>query len=148
MWCYIKVREKTNTYTQTTDNPLYWSVVTIVIVILLLLFSVIHVQLPELAFGNKAKQVCQAQLIHTNYICSLAEEQAGTPPQRGLLHIWQSGGPSEPLSPERVLLSQCVLQVALGEHHGLLLAQCKRLRSQFTHHVFCLKRSTQNISIN
>uniref|UniRef100_A0A3Q3E839 Alsin Rho guanine nucleotide exchange factor ALS2 n=1 Tax=Hippocampus comes TaxID=109280 RepID=A0A3Q3E839_HIPCM len=44
--------------------------------------------------------------------------------RRGLLHIWQSGGPSEPLSPERVLLSQCVLQVALGEHHGLLLAQC------------------------
>ncbi|XP_051937383.1 alsin-like isoform X1 [Hippocampus zosterae] len=55
---------------------------------------------------------------------SPAEEQAGSPPQRGLLHIWQSGGPSEPLSPERVLLSQCVLQVALGEHHGLLLAQC------------------------
>ncbi|XP_077393602.1 alsin-like isoform X5 [Festucalex cinctus] len=54
---------------------------------------------------------------------SLAEECAGAPPKRGLLHIWQSGGPSEPLSPERVLLSQCVLQVALGEHHGLLLAQ-------------------------
>ncbi|XP_077435486.1 alsin-like isoform X2 [Vanacampus margaritifer] len=54
---------------------------------------------------------------------SLAEERAGAPPKRGVLHIWQSEGPSEPLSPERVLLSQCVLQVALGEHHGLLLAQ-------------------------
>ncbi|XP_061548671.1 alsin-like isoform X4 [Phycodurus eques] len=54
---------------------------------------------------------------------SFAEEAASTLPKRGLLHIWQSGGPSEPLSPERVLLSQCVLQVALGEHHGLLLAQ-------------------------
>nr|XP_057937241.1 alsin-like isoform X2 [Doryrhamphus excisus] len=53
----------------------------------------------------------------------LPEEQAAVPPQRGLLHIWQSGGPSEPLCPERVHLSQCVLQVALGEHHGLLLAQ-------------------------
>ncbi|XP_037136637.1 alsin-like isoform X2 [Syngnathus acus] len=54
---------------------------------------------------------------------SLAGERASAPPKHGLLHIWQSGGPSEPLSPERVLLSQCVLQVALGEHHGLLLAQ-------------------------
>ncbi|XP_054642084.1 alsin-like isoform X2 [Dunckerocampus dactyliophorus] len=53
---------------------------------------------------------------------SLAEEQATIPPQRGLLHIWQSGAPSEPLCPERVHLSQCILQVALGEHHGLLLA--------------------------
>ncbi|XP_072768125.1 alsin-like isoform X2 [Nerophis lumbriciformis] len=53
----------------------------------------------------------------------LAEEQDTVPPQRGLLHIWQSGGPSEPLCPERVCLPQCVLQVALGEHHGLLLAQ-------------------------
>ncbi|XP_061697615.1 alsin-like isoform X2 [Syngnathoides biaculeatus] len=54
---------------------------------------------------------------------SFAEEGASATPKRGLLHIWQSGGPSEPPSPERVLLSRSVLQVALGEHHGLLLAQ-------------------------
>ncbi|XP_077584361.1 alsin-like [Stigmatopora nigra] len=54
---------------------------------------------------------------------SLAEERAATPPNHGLLYLWKSGAPNEPLSPERVLLSQCVLQVALGEHHGLLLAQ-------------------------
>ncbi|XP_057708609.1 alsin-like isoform X2 [Corythoichthys intestinalis] len=54
---------------------------------------------------------------------SLPEEPADTTPLQGLLHIWQSGGQREPLSPERVLLSQRVLQVALGEHHGLLLAQ-------------------------
>ncbi|XP_045909587.1 alsin-like isoform X3 [Micropterus dolomieu] len=54
---------------------------------------------------------------------SPADEQAPTPPERGLLHIWQSTGPSEQLCPERVLLSRPVLQVALGEHHGLLLIQ-------------------------
>uniref|UniRef100_A0A671WV43 Alsin Rho guanine nucleotide exchange factor ALS2 n=1 Tax=Sparus aurata TaxID=8175 RepID=A0A671WV43_SPAAU len=42
---------------------------------------------------------------------------------RGLLHIWQSAGPSAQLPPERVLLSRPVLQTALGEHHGLLLTQ-------------------------
>ncbi|XP_070694071.1 alsin-like [Pempheris klunzingeri] len=50
-------------------------------------------------------------------------EQAHTPPERGLLHIWQSAGPSAQLSPERVLLPRPVLQAALGEHHGLLLTQ-------------------------
>ncbi|KAM9851347.1 alsin-like [Aulostomus maculatus] len=51
-----------------------------------------------------------------------ADEQDPTP-KRGLLHIWQAGGPSEQLNPERALLSRCVLQVALGEHHGLVLTQ-------------------------
>uniref|UniRef100_A0A671WNC9 Alsin Rho guanine nucleotide exchange factor ALS2 n=1 Tax=Sparus aurata TaxID=8175 RepID=A0A671WNC9_SPAAU len=50
-------------------------------------------------------------------------ERAQTPPERGLLHIWQSAGPSAQLPPERVLLSRPVLQTALGEHHGLLLTQ-------------------------
>ncbi|XP_029980633.1 alsin-like isoform X2 [Sphaeramia orbicularis] len=50
-------------------------------------------------------------------------ERAPTPPERGLLHIWRSGGLGEQLSPERVLLSRPVLQAALGEHHGLLLTQ-------------------------
>uniref|UniRef100_A0A3B4Z270 Alsin Rho guanine nucleotide exchange factor ALS2 a n=1 Tax=Seriola lalandi dorsalis TaxID=1841481 RepID=A0A3B4Z270_SERLL len=40
-----------------------------------------------------------------------------------LLHIWQSAGPSEQLSPERVLLSRPVLHATVGEHHGLLLTQ-------------------------
>ncbi|XP_070770301.1 alsin-like [Enoplosus armatus] len=51
------------------------------------------------------------------------DERAPTPPERGLLHIWQSARPSEQLSPERVLLSRPVLQATLGEHHGLLLTQ-------------------------
>uniref|UniRef100_A0A3B3ZMZ5 PH domain-containing protein n=1 Tax=Periophthalmus magnuspinnatus TaxID=409849 RepID=A0A3B3ZMZ5_9GOBI len=46
-----------------------------------------------------------------------------SPPERGLLHVWQSGGYREQLSPERVLLSRPVLQTALGENHGLLLSQ-------------------------
>ncbi|CAN9497900.1 unnamed protein product [Ophioblennius macclurei] len=54
---------------------------------------------------------------------SLADEQAATAPERGLLHIWRSSGHTEQLCPERVLLSRPVLQVSLGEHHGLLLAQ-------------------------
>ncbi|XP_030284576.1 alsin-like isoform X4 [Sparus aurata] len=54
---------------------------------------------------------------------SPADERAQTPPERGLLHIWQSAGPSAQLPPERVLLSRPVLQTALGEHHGLLLTQ-------------------------
>ncbi|XP_059199040.1 alsin-like isoform X2 [Centropristis striata] len=54
---------------------------------------------------------------------SPADERAPTPPERGLLHIWRSAGPSAQLCPERVLLSRPVLQVALGEHHGLLLMQ-------------------------
>ncbi|KAG7502317.1 alsin-like isoform X2 [Solea senegalensis] len=49
--------------------------------------------------------------------------EAPTPPERGLLHIWRSVGPSEQLSPERVLFPRPVLQVSLGEHHGLLLSQ-------------------------
>ncbi|XP_049905725.1 alsin-like isoform X1 [Epinephelus moara] len=54
---------------------------------------------------------------------SPADEQAPTPPERGLLHIWQSAGPTAQQCPERVLLSRPVLQAALGEHHGLLLTQ-------------------------
>lgn len=46
-----------------------------------------------------------------------------SPPERGLLHVWQSGGHCVQLSPERVLLSRPVLQTALGENHGLLLSQ-------------------------
>lgn len=62
---------------------------------------------------------------NTTYVCycSPADERLQAPPERGLLHIWKSGAPKEQLCPERVLLSRCVLQVALGEHHGLLLAQ-------------------------
>uniref|UniRef100_A0A8C2ZHE2 Alsin Rho guanine nucleotide exchange factor ALS2 n=1 Tax=Cyclopterus lumpus TaxID=8103 RepID=A0A8C2ZHE2_CYCLU len=55
--------------------------------------------------------------------CSPADDQAPTPSERGLLHIWQSAGPSSQLCPERVLLSRPVLQASLGEHHGLLLIQ-------------------------
>uniref|UniRef100_A0A672IXI3 Alsin Rho guanine nucleotide exchange factor ALS2 n=1 Tax=Salarias fasciatus TaxID=181472 RepID=A0A672IXI3_SALFA len=55
--------------------------------------------------------------------CSLADEQASSAPERGLLHIWRPSGYSEQLCPERVLLSRPVLQVSLGEHHGLLLTQ-------------------------
>ncbi|XP_029967900.1 alsin isoform X2 [Salarias fasciatus] len=54
---------------------------------------------------------------------SLADEQASSAPERGLLHIWRPSGYSEQLCPERVLLSRPVLQVSLGEHHGLLLTQ-------------------------
>ncbi|XP_026151072.1 alsin-like isoform X2 [Mastacembelus armatus] len=54
---------------------------------------------------------------------SSAEEQAPTPPERGLFHIWHLQGSSEQLCPERVLLSRPVVQAALGEHHGLLLTQ-------------------------
>ncbi|XP_005747879.1 alsin-like isoform X1 [Pundamilia nyererei] len=54
---------------------------------------------------------------------SLADEQAPTSPDRGLLHVWHSAGHSRQLCPDRVLLSRPVLQVSLGEHHGLLLAQ-------------------------
>uniref|UniRef100_A0AAX7VDJ6 Alsin Rho guanine nucleotide exchange factor ALS2 a n=1 Tax=Astatotilapia calliptera TaxID=8154 RepID=A0AAX7VDJ6_ASTCA len=50
-------------------------------------------------------------------------EQAPTSPDRGLLHVWHSAGHSRQLCPDRVLLSRPVLQVSLGEHHGLLLAQ-------------------------
>uniref|UniRef100_A0A8P4G5H2 Alsin n=1 Tax=Dicentrarchus labrax TaxID=13489 RepID=A0A8P4G5H2_DICLA len=53
----------------------------------------------------------------------MENERAATPPERGLLHIWQSTGPTAHLGPERVLLSRPVLQAALGEHHGLLLTQ-------------------------
>ncbi|XP_030614260.1 alsin-like isoform X3 [Archocentrus centrarchus] len=54
---------------------------------------------------------------------SLASEQVPRPPERGLLHVWHSAGHNKQLCPERVLLSRPVLQVSLGEHHGLLLAQ-------------------------
>ncbi|XP_024919902.1 alsin-like isoform X5 [Cynoglossus semilaevis] len=43
-------------------------------------------------------------------------------PERGLVHIWQSvGSGGQQLCPEKVLLPIPVLQVSLGEHHGLLL---------------------------
>ncbi|XP_017279385.1 alsin isoform X2 [Kryptolebias marmoratus] len=48
-----------------------------------------------------------------------ADERAVSAPERGLLHVWCSAG----CSPERALLSTPALQVALGEHHGLVLAQ-------------------------
>ncbi|XP_028249082.1 alsin-like isoform X3 [Parambassis ranga] len=54
---------------------------------------------------------------------SPADEQAPIPPERGLLHIWHPASCSEQLCPERVLLSKPVLQVSLGEHHCILLAQ-------------------------
>ncbi|XP_069388473.1 alsin-like isoform X5 [Paralichthys olivaceus] len=60
---------------------------------------------------------------------SPAYEQVPTPPERGLLHIWKSAGPSEELCLERVLLSRPVLQVTLGEHHGLLLTQGSQVYS-------------------
>ncbi|XP_028292919.1 alsin-like isoform X2 [Gouania willdenowi] len=60
---------------------------------------------------------------------SLPNEQASTCPDGGLLHIWPASSPSEQLCPERVLLSTPVLQVSLGEHHGLLLAQGGRVYS-------------------
>uniref|UniRef100_A0A672IV93 Alsin Rho guanine nucleotide exchange factor ALS2 n=1 Tax=Salarias fasciatus TaxID=181472 RepID=A0A672IV93_SALFA len=51
------------------------------------------------------------------------EKRKESAPERGLLHIWRPSGYSEQLCPERVLLSRPVLQVSLGEHHGLLLTQ-------------------------
>lgn len=59
------------------------------------------------------------------FVCygSRTDEEVPSTPDRGLLHIWQSAGPSAQLCPERVLLSMPVLQAALGEHHGLLLTQ-------------------------
>ncbi|KAM3862238.1 alsin-like [Diretmus argenteus] len=51
------------------------------------------------------------------------EDEQDPPPSRGLLHLWQPGGSSEQLCPGRVLLSKPVLQVALGDYHGLLLTQ-------------------------
>ncbi|XP_034042312.1 alsin-like isoform X2 [Thalassophryne amazonica] len=54
---------------------------------------------------------------------SSVDEQVPAPQERGLLHIWQSGGHSEQLCPDRVLLPKPVLQVTLGDHHGLLLTQ-------------------------
>ncbi|KAM9710020.1 alsin-like isoform 2-T2 [Menidia menidia] len=52
-----------------------------------------------------------------------AAEQAPADLERGLLHVWSSAGCSKQLCPERALLSRPVVQVSLGEHHGLLLAQ-------------------------
>ncbi|CAJ1079928.1 alsin-like isoform X2 [Xyrichtys novacula] len=54
---------------------------------------------------------------------SPVREQIPTSPERGLLHVWQSAGSGQQTCPERVLLSTPVLQVSLGEHHGLLLTQ-------------------------
>lgn len=53
----------------------------------------------------------------------LTEEEVPSAPDRGLAHIWKSAGANAQLCPERLLLSKPVLQVALGDHHGLLLTQ-------------------------
>ena len=50
--------------------------------------------------------------------CSFGYEGGG---ERGLLHIWK--GYSCSVTPERMLLSSPVLQVALGSAHGLLLVE-------------------------
>uniref|UniRef100_A0A3P9H966 Uncharacterized protein n=1 Tax=Oryzias latipes TaxID=8090 RepID=A0A3P9H966_ORYLA len=47
----------------------------------------------------------------------------------GQVHVWRSAGSTEKLSPERALLSTSVVQVSLGDHHGLLLAQGGRVFS-------------------
>ncbi|MEQ2197901.1 hypothetical protein XENOCAPTIV_004874, partial [Xenoophorus captivus] len=52
-----------------------------------------------------------------------ADERVVQAPDRGLLHVWPSGGGTEQLFSETVLLSRPVVQVSLGEHHGVLLAQ-------------------------
>lgn len=54
---------------------------------------------------------------------SLADERPPQAPDRGLLHVWSSGEGTGQLCPETVLLSRPVVQVSLGEHHGILLAQ-------------------------
>ncbi|KAM4561620.1 alsin-like isoform 1-T2 [Fundulus diaphanus] len=52
-----------------------------------------------------------------------ADERVLQVPDRGLVHVWPSGGGTEQLCPDKVLLSRPVVQVSLGEHHGVLLAQ-------------------------
>uniref|UniRef100_A0A667WYP8 Alsin Rho guanine nucleotide exchange factor ALS2 n=1 Tax=Myripristis murdjan TaxID=586833 RepID=A0A667WYP8_9TELE len=52
---------------------------------------------------------------------SPVDEQGPSPADRGLLHLWPPGGATEQPGLERVLLSRPVVQVALGEYHGLLL---------------------------
>ncbi|KAM4731264.1 alsin-like isoform 2-T2 [Anableps anableps] len=54
---------------------------------------------------------------------SPADERAPQAPDRGLLHVWPSGGGTEQLCPETVLLSRPVMHVSLGEHHGIVLAK-------------------------
>ncbi|XP_027878027.1 alsin-like isoform X1 [Xiphophorus couchianus] len=54
---------------------------------------------------------------------SPADERGLQPPDRGLLHVWPSGGGTQQLCPETVLLSRPVMHVSLGENHGILLAQ-------------------------
>ncbi|PWA31284.1 hypothetical protein CCH79_00002874, partial [Gambusia affinis] len=54
---------------------------------------------------------------------SPADERGFQPPDRGLLHVWPSGGGTQQLCPETVLLSRPVMHVSLGENHGILLAQ-------------------------
>uniref|UniRef100_A0A3Q2D4F0 Alsin Rho guanine nucleotide exchange factor ALS2 n=1 Tax=Cyprinodon variegatus TaxID=28743 RepID=A0A3Q2D4F0_CYPVA len=44
-------------------------------------------------------------------------------PGRGLLHVWPSGEGTDQLFPETAFLSRPVVQVSLGEHHGMLLLQ-------------------------
>lgn len=50
--------------------------------------------------------------------------------ERGLLHTWR--GYSYTVTPERLLLPQPVLQVALGTRHGVLLVE-GNLLSMFGH---------------
>ncbi|XP_024141941.1 alsin isoform X3 [Oryzias melastigma] len=54
---------------------------------------------------------------------SPADEWPPTAVEQGHVHVWHSAASTEQLSPERALLSTSVVQVSLGDHHGLLLAQ-------------------------
>lgn len=89
----------------------------------LLVFAMFINVLLDRGFGQSVFWLRSSGLIHLCVFCSPAHDQVPTPPERGLLHIWQSAGPSDQLCPQRVLLSRPVLQVTLGEHHGLLLTQ-------------------------
>ncbi|XP_015228322.1 PREDICTED: alsin-like isoform X2 [Cyprinodon variegatus] len=54
---------------------------------------------------------------------SSADERVLRAPGRGLLHVWPSGEGTDQLFPETAFLSRPVVQVSLGEHHGMLLLQ-------------------------
>ncbi|XP_011487920.1 alsin-like isoform X3 [Oryzias latipes] len=60
---------------------------------------------------------------------SPTDEWPPTAVEQGQVHVWRSAGSTEKLSPERALLSTSVVQVSLGDHHGLLLAQGGRVFS-------------------
>lgn len=53
----------------------------------------------------------------------MEDEEESPACERGLLHVWSSGAPSEDVGPQRVLLARSVLQLALGEQHGVVLTQ-------------------------